>query len=820
MKNEKYTITGMSCSACSATVQRSVEKLDGVKKADVNLLTNSMETEFDENIVSSKQIISAVKKAGYGAKPFTYENEEYDNDSKTVKKRLILSIVFLIPLMFVSMSHMMGIHISFLENMTVMGICEIIFLIPILILNKKYFIGGFKSLFKLYPNMDALIALGAGVSVIYSVYVLFMTLNMDVMTAGENSLHYYFESAGMILTFITIGKFLESRSKGKTSSAINKLIRLTPKTATIEKDGNEIEIETSQIKSGDIVICKNGLSIPVDGVITDGNCSIDESAITGESVPVDKKIGEKVIGGTVVTSGYIKIKAENTGKNTTLSKIIKLVEDATTSKAPIARIADKVAGVFVPTVIAIAVITSIIWILLGMDFGKSLSFGIAVLVISCPCALGLATPTAIMVGTGKAASYGILIKSAEALETANKIKTVILDKTGTITKGTPAVTDVIEYKKDFLSIAYSLENNSEHPLAKAVVTYAKDKKIELIEAKNFKSDTGFGISAVINNKKYYSGNYSYIKKLAIEFDNNSILELYNNGKTPLLFADENEVIGIIAVADTIKETSKEAVAELRAIDVESVMLTGDNKQTANSIQKAAGIKTAYAQVLPQQKEQIVRKYQKNSSVAMVGDGINDSPALVTADVGIAIGAGTDIAIDSADIVLMKSDLKDVVTTIQLSRAVLKNIKENLFWAFIYNIICIPLAAGVFYHLLGWQLEPMFGTIAMSLSSICVVSNALRLRGFKPKKLYTNNEEIKEFETIIPERIDYETKTVFIEGMMCEHCVARVKSALESISDKPVTVDLNGNNATVDNLLDDKLIKDTIKKAGYKVTGIK
>lgn len=819
MKKEKFSISGMNCSACSATVQKAVSKIDGVKSVNVNLLTNSMDAEYDETKLKNKDIISAVKKAGYGAKPFTYESESYNKNSESVKKRLIASIILLIPLMIISMSHMIGLHISFLENMTVYGIAQLVFLLPIIILNRNYFLSGFKSLFKLHPNMDTLIALGASISVIYSIYILFFTLNISVPQAAEKGLHYYFESAGMILTFITIGKYLESKSKSKTSSAINKLIKLKPKTALIEKDGKEIEVETSTIKNKDIVICKNGMSIPVDGVVVSGECSIDESAITGESIPVDKKSGSNVIGGTVITSGYIKIKATNTGEDTTLSKIIKLVENATSSKAPIARIADKVAGVFVPAVIGIALITTIIWIISGQDLGKSVSFGIAVLVISCPCALGLATPTAIMVGTGKAAQYGILIKSAEALENANKIKTVIFDKTGTITKGEPKVTDIIKYSDNLLEIAYSLENNSEHPLAKAIIQHAENNNINLLKADNFKSYTGFGISADINSKTYYSGNYTFIKDLGIEFDNNSISELYNSGKTPLFFSDNKKVIGIIAVADTIKETSAQAVEELRAIDIESVMLTGDNKQTAYSIQKKAKIKTAYAGVLPQQKEQIVRKYQNQGITAMVGDGINDSPALVTADVGIAIGAGTDIAIDSADIVLMKSDLKDVVTTIQLSRAVLKNIKENLFWAFIYNIICIPLAAGAFYNLLGWQLEPMFGTIAMSLSSICVVSNALRLRRFKPKKINVTKNEINEYKTIVQDINVISTKTVIIEGMMCEHCVARVKNALESISDKPVTVNLSENNAVVDECLDDEIIIKTITDAGYKVKSI-
>lgn len=726
MKEQKFNITGMMCSACQAHVENAVKKLDGIESVNVNLLANTMDTCYDENIVNNKKIISAVKKAGYGAKEFSRDNNEYSENADKARKQLILSIVFLIPLMFVSMSHMLGLNIPLFENMTVLGVAEIILLIPILILNRKYFINGFKSLFKLNPNMDALIALGAGVSFVYSIY------NFIIATVYKTEVHYYFESAGMILTFITIGKFLESKSKSKTSSAISKLIKLTPKKALIELNGEEIEVETSSVKVGDTVICKNGMGVPVDGRIIEGECSIDESAITGESIPVDKTVDAEVTGGTVITSGYVKIEAVNTGEDTTLSKIIKLVENATTTKAPIARIADKVAAVFVPVVIGIAIITTVIWLLTGAEVGKAISFGIAVLVISCPCALGLATPTAIMVGTGKAAQYGILIKSAEALENVNKVKTVVLDKTGTITKGEPAVTDVLPFtdKNDLLKIAYALENESEHPLAKAVVKFAKENDAELISATEFKSHTGSGISAKINGRKYYSGNHRFIESFGVDFDNNSLNELYKSGKTPLIFTDDEKVIGVIAVADTIKESSGKAVGALNEMKISTVMLTGDNEQAAEYIRKKAGISKAFAQVLPQDKENIVRSYKENGAVAMVGDGVNDSPALVTADVGIAIGAGTDIAIDSADIVLMKSDLLDVVTTIELSKAVLKNIKENLFWAFIYNIICIPLAAGAFYALLGWQLQPMFGTIAMSLSSICVVSNALRLKRFK------------------------------------------------------------------------------------------
>lgn len=813
MKTQKFKISGMSCSACSSHIENAVRKLDGIKNANVNLLANTLDVTFNEQLITDELIIKTVISAGYGSEIYNEVAETDDNnESKETKKRLFLSIIFLIPLMFVAMSHMFIIHLF--NNMLIQGIVELIILIPILVLNKKYFVNGFKSLFKLNPNMDSLIALGAGISVLYSIY------NM-ILSAYSTNVHYYFESAGMILTFITIGKYLESKSKNKTSSAIKELIKLTPKTAIIEINGKETEIETKLIKPDDILICKNGMSIPVDGEIIYGNSSVDESAITGESIPVDKKVGDKVIGGTIVKSGYFKIKAQQTGDNTTLAKIIKLVENATSSKAPIARIADKVASIFVPAVLIIAVITTIIWLLVGAEVSSAISFGVSVLVISCPCALGLATPTAIMVGTGKAAQYGILIKSATSLETAHKIKTVILDKTGTITKGTPEVIEVLPYinKTEFMEIAYSLENNSEHPLSNAVIQYAKENNVKLIETNDFKSYTGFGISGKINEIEYFAGNYLFIKNLNIDYDNNLLNKYYENGQTPLIFATKDKVIGVIIVADTIKESSIEAISKLNSLGIDTIMLTGDNEGTAKSIQKTVGIKTAYAQVLPNQKEEIVKKYMEYGSVAMVGDGINDSPALVTADVGIAIGAGTDIAIDSADIVLMKSDLLDVVTTIQLSKSVLRNIKENLFWAFIYNIIGIPLAAGVFYTLLNWQLQPMFGTIAMSLSSLCVVSNALRLRYFKPKQININKEKPNKYETIILERKEIKMKTIVIEGMMCEHCKARVEQILSELS-KNVTVDLANKTATVDDNTSDKDITDAITNAGYKVIEIK
>lgn len=813
MKTQKFTITGMSCSACSSHVESAVTKLKGVSAVNVNLLANSMNVNYDEKIIDEKEIINAVVMAGYGAKAFNTNDDLYNSESNKTKIRLIWSVIFLIALMVVAMGHMFGLHLFY--DMFIQGIAELILLTPIIILNKKYFISGTKSIFKLAPNMDTLIALGAGVSILYSIY------NMVLYQTSGNSVHYYFESAGMILTFITIGKFLESKSKSKTSSAIKELIELTPKTAILEIDGTEKFVQADEIRQNDVVICKNGMSIPVDGKIIFGNCSVDESAITGESIPVDKTIGCAVTGGTVINSGYIKILAEKTGSDTALSEIIKLVEESTNSKAPIARIADKVASFFVPAVIAISIVTTIIWLIAGADFESAISFGIAVLVISCPCALGLATPTAIMVGTGKAAQNGILIKSAVSLETANKIKTVILDKTGTITKGKPQVTDVISYidEDEFLKIALSLENNSEHPLSRAVVEYCKAKSISILETYNFKSLTGSGISGEINGVKYYGGNLRFIKSIGINFESNFLTKLYDSGKTPLFFADNNRIIGIIAVADTIKETSKDAISKLNAMGIETIMLTGDNKQTAKTVQKKVGIRTAYAEVLPHQKEEIIRRYKEKGNVAMVGDGINDSPALVSANVGIAIGAGTDIAIDSADIVLMRSDLSDVVTTIQLSKAVLKNIKENLFWAFIYNIIGIPLAAGAFYTLLNWQLQPMFGTIAMSLSSICVVSNALRLKKFKPHKITFSKKSINNYETIVLESEEKKMKTVIIEGIMCPHCQARVQEVLSKLSND-VVVNLEEKTATLADTVSNQSIIDAITNAGYKVIEIK
>lgn len=842
MRKEKFDVSGMTCSACSARVESAVSKLKGIQNVSVNLLTNSMAAEFDETSVSANEIIKAVEHAGYGAQMHTAlpesaagntaEKHSENEEIKLERNRLIWSVVFLAPLMFVSMGHMFGIHL-FNGNIFAQGLTEFLLLLPILALNFKYFKSGFKALIRLNPNMDSLIAIGSGVSVLYSLYALY-NLGSTAYSVMVNALPYhahlfmpdlYFEAAGMILTFITIGKYLETRSKGKTSDAIKKLMELAPKTAIIEKDGKEIEIPAEQIAKSDIIIVKNGMSIPADGKILYGGGTVNEAAITGESTPIDKEKGDSVTSGTLLENGYIKIQAEKVGSETTLAQIIALVEDATASKPPIARIADRVAKFFVPAVILIAVITTVIWLAAGGTVGFALTFGIAVLVISCPCALGLATPTAIMVGTGKAAQLGILVKSAEALENANKIQTVILDKTGTITKGTPEVTDIIPLgakEADLLLVANSLERLSEHPLGKAVVQYCTQQNTPIKEAKDFKSDTGRGICARIDNKKCAGGNVRYMEELQIDYSaaKKHLEKLYESGKTPLLFVRENTLLGIIAVADTVKESSREAIEQLNALGIETVMLTGDNEKTAAAIQKQVGIRKAYAQVLPQDKEAIVQAYKKHGKVAMVGDGINDSPALVRADIGIAIGAGTDIAIDSADIVLIKSDLKDVVTAVELGKAVMRNIKENLFWALIYNVIFIPTAAGAFYHWLGWQLNPMYGTIAMSLSSICVVSNALRLKRFKPKKVKPKENHIDAYETLVLNKEEKKMKKVQIEGMMCSHCSSSVEKALKSLEGvSSVTVDLEKKTAFIQGDVSDELIRKSVTDAGYKVTEI-
>lgn len=831
--NKKFSVTGMTCSACSASVEKAVKKLEGINSVSVNLLTNSMVVDYNEEAIDENNIIQAVTSAGYGASVFSKNKNgikvsdkmRVEDEIKEMKKRLIISFAFLIPLMYISMGHMMGLplpsFLSGLENAISYGMTQFLLALVIVYVNRKYYQVGFKTLFKGSPNMDTLIAIGSSAAMVYGIFAIYrMGYGLgiqDFELVEKYHMDLYFESAAMILALITLGKYLEKKSKGKTSEAITKLMDLAPKTATILRNNKEVIVPIEEVLKDDIVIVKPGESIPVDGVIIEGSSSIDQSAITGESIPVEKNIGDKVIAATINKNGYFKFKAEKVGDDTTLAQIISLVEDASSSKAPIAKLADKISGVFVPIVISISIISTIVWLLVGKSFEFSLSIGIAVLVISCPCALGLATPVAIMVGTGKGAENGILIKSAEALETAHKIQTVVLDKTGTITEGKPKVTEIVVNsninKNELLKIAASIEKPSEHPLADAIVEKAKKENITLLDVDNFISITGKGIKAEINNKIYYAGNLSLMKENNIDYSKfeKVINDLAKKGKTPLCFSDDSILLGVIAVADTIKPTSKKAIEEFKNMGINIVMLTGDNKNTAEAIRKELNIDKVIAEVLPQDKEKEVRKIQESGKkVAMIGDGINDAPALARADVGIAIGAGTDIAIESADIVLMKSDLLDGVTTIKLSKAVIKNIKENLFWAFFYNAIGIPLAAGVFYNILGWKLNPMFGAFAMSLSSVCVVSNALRLKLFKAYDKNIINEE--NFENEFEEGEDEEMKKIVrVDGMNCSHCQAKVESALSALDGvSEAKVNLKKKIAVV--TLEKEVNDDTLLKA--------
>lgn len=840
--NKKFNVTGMTCSACSASVEKAVKKLEGINSVSVNLLTNSMIVHYNEEVIDENNIIEAVTSAGYGASVFSKNKNEIkvsdkirvEDEIKEMKKRLIISFAFLIPLMYISMGHMMGLplpsFLSGLENAISYGMTQFLLALVIVYVNRKYYQVGFKTLFKGSPNMDTLIAIGSSAAMVYGIFAIYrMGYGLgiqDFELVEKYHMDLYFESAAMILALITLGKYLEKKSKGKTSEAITKLMDLAPKTATILRNNKEVIVPIEEVLKDDIVIVKPGESIPVDGVIIQGSSSIDQSAITGESIPVEKNIGDKVIAATINKNGYFKFKAEKVGDDTTLAQIISLVEDASSSKAPIAKLADKISGVFVPIVISISIISTIVWLLVGKSFEFSLSIGIAVLVISCPCALGLATPVAIMVGTGKGAENGILIKSAEALETAHKIQTVVLDKTGTITEGKPKVTDIVVNsninKNELLKIAASIEKPSEHPLADAIVEKAKKENITLLDVDNFISITGKGIKAEINNKIYYAGNLSLMKENNIDYSKfeKVINDLAKKGKTPLCFSDDSILFGVIAVADTIKPTSKKAIEEFKNMGINIVMLTGDNKNTAEAIRKELNIDKVIAEVLPQDKEKEVRKIQESGKkVAMIGDGINDAPALARADVGIAIGAGTDIAIESADIVLMKSDLLDGVTTIKLSKAVIKNIKENLFWAFFYNAIGIPLAAGVFYNILGWKLNPMFGAFAMSLSSVCVVSNALRLKLFKAYDKNIINEE--NFENEFEEGEDEEMKKIVrVDGMNCSHCQAKVESALsalDGVSEAKVNLKKKIAVVTLEKEVNDDTLLKAVNDAGF--TGV-
>lgn len=895
MKKEKFDIKGMTCSSCQAHVERAVSKLEGITKVNVNLLSNNMIVEYNEKILDNEKIIKAVIDAGFEAnvaeeinnssKDKNNSNDKIlnkmEDNLKSMKKRLIASFVFLVPLMYIAMhqmlNNMFGIPVpDFIksifdgpENVLNFAFSQVLLLLPIIILNRNYFIIGFKRLLKRSPNMDSLIALGSTASIIYGIVAIYMISNgfnnndMDLVTRYSKDI--YFESAGTILTLITLGKYLETKSKGKTSEAISKLIDLAPKTAIVIRNEKEIEIKTEEIVLNDILIIKPGNSIPVDGIVIEGSSSIDQSSITGESIPVEKQVGDNVISGTINKNGTLKIQANKVGEDTTISQIIKLVEEASNSKAPISKIADKVSGIFVPTVICISVLTAIIWILMGQTFEFALTSAIAVLVISCPCALGLATPVAIMVGTGKGAENGILIKDAESLELLHKVNTIVLDKTGTITAGKPKVTEVVtsqtllgktsflnnvrvkiignekynlKVENELLKIAGSLEKASEHPLAEAVLEKAKENNVELLEVKDFQAVSGRGIKGVIKGKLYYGGNIAFMNENNI--DTNIVKEvsdkLYKDGKTVLYFANEKELIGLIAVSDTIKVSSIEAVRFFKDKGLEVVMLTGDNKIAAEAIGKSLNIDKIVAEVMPQDKEKEVENIQKQGKkVAFVGDGINDSPALVRSDVGIAIGSGTDIAIESADIVLMKDDLRDVDTAIELSKATINNVKLSLFWAFIYNIIGIPIATGIFYPAFGLKLNPMVGAAAMSLSSVCVVTNALRLRRFKNKNLLkttVENISSEEFEVIKNEIDDMVSdlkenlnnkenkimKKIKINGMNCNHCKMAVEKALNGIDGvESAEVSLENKEAivTLSKEINNETFKSVIEEAGFE-----
>ena len=831
--NKKYKVTGMTCSACSSRVEKCVEKLDGVNTVSVNLLTNSMQVDFDESKLTEEKIADSVIQAGYGMEIPTGKVEKkeekediVEKNIESMKKRTIWSFIFLIPLMYVAMGHMAGLpQPSFLKgdaNAVSFALTQLLLCIPVLYINRAYFERGFRSLIHGAPNMDTLISVGSGASLVYGIFAIYRmgyglgTQNMELVHRYLHDL--YFESAVMILALINIGKYLEARSKGKTSEAIQKLIDLAPKTALVERKGQVVEIAAEDVLTGDILQVKPGSSIPADGVVVEGMTSVDEAAITGESMPVEKKEGDTVTAATLNKTGFIRMRAVKVGQDTTFSQIIRLVEEASSSKAPIARMADKIAGIFVPTVMGIALLTGIVWLFMGAEFEFALSCAIAVLVISCPCALGLATPVAIMVGTGKGAENGILIKSGEALEITHNVQSVVLDKTGTITEGKPIVTDIISFgmsENEILEIGAALEKKSEHPLAEAVLLKAKD--MELPNAENFAAIPGKGITAKIQGNVYYAGNQKLIKEQGISCEKalSSIEKLSEEGKTPLILADEKQTLGVIGVADVVKPTSAKAIQELKKLGIQVIMLTGDNARTAKAIQKQLDIDTVIAEVLPQDKErEISRLQEEGKTVAMVGDGLNDAPALARADVGIAIGAGTDVAIESADIVLMKNDLQDVATAIELSKAVIRNIKQNLFWAFFYNVCGIPLAAGVLYPVFGLKLSPMFGAAAMSLSSLFVVSNALRLRFFHSlKKGKTQPENIQE------KKEEKNMYTMKIEGMMCPHCQAAVTKALEALEGTKAEVNLEKKEAYVETGLETEVLKKAVEDAGYQVLSV-
>lgn len=838
MMTEQFAVTGMTCAACSAHVEKAVSRLSGVQSAPVNLMLGSMTVTYDEKAVTEGDIIAAVKAAGYGASPASQTDQgqlrrDQDAALRRRKKHLIWSVVFLVPLFYLSMGHMMGLPLpQVLHTHPLLLAClQLALVIPILILNRNYFTVGFSRLVKLSPNMDSLVAVGAAAGLVYSL------IEMGLLAAGQVSgmPDLYFESAGMILTLVTVGKYLEERSRGKTTGAISALLALAPESAVVRRQGQELTIPTEEIVAGDTVIVRQGGRIPVDGVITDGHAAVDESAITGESLPVEKVPGDAVTSATVTSSGYLELRATRVGGDTTLSQIIRLMEEAASSKAPISRLADRISGIFVPAVMAISLTAALLWAFVGgMDVRFCLSIAIAVLVISCPCALGLATPVAIMVGTGQAAQQGILIKSAESLELLHKVQTVVLDKTGTVTMGQPRVTDILcapgVTEEELLCVAASAEKPSEHPLAHAIVEESQARHIPLCPVSGFRSVPGGGIQATLSGEAVLAGNAGYLAQngvslAAMEADAHRLAE---DGKTPLFFAESGRLLGCVAVADVVKPDSAKAIAALRRMGRRVVLLTGDNQRTANAIARQIGVDQVIAQVLPQDKAKCVAQLQQQGQrVAMVGDGVNDAPALAQADVGLAIGAGTDIAIESADVVLMKSSLLDIPSAMDLSRAVLRNIKQNLFWAFFYNSIGIPVAAGVLYPALHLTLNPMLAAAAMSLSSVCVVSNALRLRGWKPPVFPDQPAPTAP----LPESAVFQSqgkeentvnKTIHIDGMMCTHCTGRVEKALNDLPGVEATVDLNSKSAAVTCTPDvsDDTLRQAVEDAGYHVTDIR
>lgn len=831
---KKFNVTGMSCAACSSRVEKAVSKVEGVQSCSVSLLTNSMGV---EGSASEESIIAAVEKAGYGASVAGAEKKQSaetdqlkDKDTPVLMHRLIASVGFLAVLMYISMGHMMWgwpLPAFFADNHIAMGLAQLLLCVIIMVINQKFFISGFKGLIHRSPNMDTLVALGSGASFVYSVYALFAMTDAQVKGNADLVMSYmhefYFESAAMILTLITVGKMLEAHSKGKTTNALKALLNLAPKKATLLIDGKETEVTVDKVKKGDVFVARPGESIPVDAEITDGSTAVDESALTGESIPVDKVVGDTVSAGTINKSGFIKCSATAVGEDTALSQIIKMVSDAAATKAPVAKIADKVSGVFVPAVIVIALITIAVWLLCGQTVGYALARGISVLVISCPCALGLATPVAIMVGNGMGARKGILFKTAASLEEAGKTQIAVLDKTGTITKGEPKVTNIIPFEiteNELLKYAYSIEVKSEHPLAKAIIVKAEELSLNPYEVTDFKAESGNGLSAEYNGKRIIGGSKKYISSI-IGISNDILSKadkLSEEGKTPLFFMLDNKLLGIIAVADVIKEESPQAIKQLQNMGIKVVMLTGDNERTAKAVGKLAGVDEVIAGVMPDGKEKVVAELKKQGKVLMVGDGINDAPALTRADIGMAIGSGTDIAIDAADVVFMKSKLTDVPAAVRLSRKTLRNIHENLFWAFIYNVIGIPLAAGVWIPLLGWQLNPMFGAAAMSLSSFCVVTNALRLNFFD----ITNPKKDRKIKYKSKKDDNAMTKTMKIDGMMCSHCEGRVKQSLEGlaqVSQAEVSHEKGTAVVTLSADVSNDVLTKTVEDQGYKVISI-